>query len=143
MSLTSQRFASIMTHNVCEVARSRVGPSFGKGEVGMGRDRLGEFEHRVLLAILRLGGEAYSVPLVLELEDRTGREVSQSSVFIVLQRLEKKGLLESRLDDSTKPETGRVRRYFALTEVALERLRESRRDLLSLWDGIGATLDEA
>jgi len=109
----------------------------------MGRDRLGEFEHRVLLAILRLGGEAYSVPLVLELENRTGREVSQSSVFIVLQRLEKKGLLESRLDDSTKPETGRVRRYFALTEVALERLRESRRDLLSLWEGIGATLDEA
>lgn len=109
----------------------------------MGRDRLGEFEHRLLLTILRLGGEAYSVPLVLELEERTGREVSQSSVFIVLQRLEKKGLLASRLDDSTRPETGRVRRYFALTPVALERLRESRRDLLSLWDGIGATLDEA
>lgn len=109
----------------------------------MGRDRLGEFEHRVLLAIMRLGGEAYSVPLVLELEERTGREVSQSSVFIVLQRLEKKGLLESRLDDSARQETGRVRRYFALTPVALERLRESRRDLLALWDGIGAALDEA
>ncbi len=109
----------------------------------MGRDRLGEFEHRVLLAMLRLGGEAYSVPLVLELEARTGREVSQSSVFIVLQRLEKKGLLESRIDDSTKPTTGRVRRYFKLTPEAMGRLRESRRDLISLWDGIGATLDEA
>ena len=109
----------------------------------MGRDRLGEFEHRVLLAILRLGGEAYSVPLVLELEERTGREVSQSSVFIVLQRLEKKGLLSSRIDETTKPETGRVRRYFRLTPDAMARMRESRRDLIALWEGIGATLDEA
>lgn len=109
----------------------------------MGRDRLGEFEHRVLLATLRLGGEAYSVPLVLEIEERTGREVSQSSVFIALQRLEKKGLLSSRIDDSSKAETGRVRRYFSLTPAAMDRLRESRRDLVSLWEGIGATLDEA
>ena len=109
----------------------------------MGRDRLGEFEHRVLLATLRLGGEAYSVPLVLELEERTGREVSQSSVFIALQRLEKKGLLSSRIDESTKATTGRVRRYFQLTPTALERLRESRRDLMALWDGVAAMLDEA
>ena len=109
----------------------------------MGRERLGEFEHQVLLAILRLGGESYSVPLVLELEERTGREVSQSSVFIVLQRLEKKGLLSSRLDDSTKPETGRVRRYFELTPEAMKRLRDSRRDFVALWDGIATVLDEA
>lgn len=109
----------------------------------MGRERLGEFEHQVLLAILRLGGEAYSVPLVLELEERTGREVSQSSVFIVLQRLEKKGLLSSRMDDSTKHETGRVRRYFELTPEAMIRLRDSRRDFVALWDGIATVLDEA
>ena len=59
----------------------------------MGKNRLGEFEHRLLLAILRLGGEAYSVPLVLELEGRTGREVSQAAVVSVLPRLEKKGVL--------------------------------------------------
>lgn len=109
----------------------------------MGKSRLGEFEHRLLLAVLRLGGEAYSVPLVLELEERTGREVSQSSVFIVLQRLEKKGLLSSRMDEQTKPQTGRVRRYFRLTPEAMEQLRESRRDLIALWDGISGTLDEA
>lgn len=109
----------------------------------MGRDRLGELEHQVLLATLRLGGEAYSVPLVLELESRTGHEVSQSSVFIVLQRLEKKGLLSSRMDDSSKARTGRVRRYFRLTPEAVGRLKETRRDLISLWDGIGASLDEA
>ena len=109
----------------------------------MGKDRLGEFEHQVLLAMLRLGGEAYSVPLVLELEERTGREVSQSAVFIVLQRLEKKGLLSSRMDDHAKKETGRVRRYFALAPEAVERLKESRQAFFSLWEGVGAQLDEA
>ncbi len=109
----------------------------------MGKNRLGEFEHQVLLAMLRLGGEAYSVPIVLELEERTGREVSQSSVFIVLQRLEKKGLLSSRIDESTKPQTGRVRRYFRLTPASMKRLREARSDFIALWDGVGATLDEA
>lgn len=108
----------------------------------MGKNRLGEFEHQVLLTVLRLGGEAYSVPIVLELEERTGREVSQSSVFIVLQRLEKKGLLSSRIDESTKPQTGRVRRYFHLTPTAMKRLREVRSDLVSLWDGVAASLDE-
>jgi len=53
----------------------------------MPRDTLGEFEHMVLLCILRLGGEAYSVPVVLELEVRTGREVAQSSVFIAMKRM--------------------------------------------------------
>ena len=109
----------------------------------MGKDRLGELEHQVLLAMLRQGGEAYSVPLVLELEQTTGKEVSQSSVFIVLQRLEKKGLLSSRMDDGAKAETGRVRRYFALTPAAVDRLKESRRALINLWDGVSAQLDEA
>lgn len=109
----------------------------------MGNSRVGEFEHRVLLAMLRLGGEAYSVSLVLELEERTGREVSQSSVFIALQRLEKKGLLSSRIDETTKPQTGRVRRYFRLTPEAVLRLREYRRDLIALWEGMDPTLDEA
>lgn len=81
----------------------------------MPRDNLGEFEHMVLLAILRLGEESYSVPVVLELEERTGREVAQAAVFIALKRLEKKGLLLSRLDDHAVKKTGRVRRYFKLT----------------------------
>lgn len=109
----------------------------------MGKEQLGEFEHQVLLAMLRLGGEAYSVPLVLEIEERTGREVSQSSVFIVLQRLEKKGLLSSRMDDHAKKETGRVRRYFSLRPLAIRRLKDSRRALIRLWEGVDAQLDEA
>ena len=83
------------------------------------------------------------MPLVIELEERTGRETSQSSVFIVLQRLEKKGLLSSRIDETTKPQTGRVRRYFRLTPEAMLQLREYRSDLIALWEGIGPMLDES
>ena len=109
----------------------------------MARETLGEFEHQVLLTVLRLGGEAYSVPVVLELEERTGREVAQPAVFIALRRLEAKGLLTSRLDDHAVEETGRVRRYFKLTPVAMRRLKETRRALVRLWEGLDTSLDGA
>jgi len=109
----------------------------------MPRDTLGDFEHQVLLGILRLGGETYSVPLVEELEERTGREVAQAAVFIVLRRLEGKGLLTSRLDDRAAGESGRVRRYFKPTRLALKRLRETRRALMRLWEGLDEPLEES
>ncbi|MEE8118297.1 MAG: helix-turn-helix transcriptional regulator [Gammaproteobacteria bacterium] len=109
----------------------------------MAKITLGEFEHQVLLAILRLDGEAYSVPLVLELEERTGREVSQAAVFIALRRLENKGLLTSRIDDRALKNTGRVRRYFKPTSEAMRRLKDTRRALVRLWEGLEMRLDEA
>jgi DNA-binding PadR family transcriptional regulator len=109
----------------------------------MARDTLGELEQQILLAVLQLSGESYSVPIVDELERRTGREVAQAAVVIVLRRLEEKGLLRSRLDDHAVEQTGRVRRYFATTPLALERLRASRRALLQLWDGLDKVLGES
>ncbi len=109
----------------------------------MPRETLGEFEHQVMLAILQLGGEAYSVSIVEELEQRTGREVAQAAVFIVLRRLEEKRLLSSRLDEKAASDTGRVRRYFKPTPKALRRLKESRDTYMRLWDGIEATLERA
>ena len=105
----------------------------------MPRENLGELEQQILLAVLRLGGEAYSVPIVEELEERTGREVAQAAVFIVMRRLESKGLLTSRLDE---PESRRARRYFKLTAVAMQKLRESRRQMVRLWEGMERELDE-
>ena len=104
----------------------------------MVRSTLGEFEQQVLLVILRLGRESYSVPIVAELERHIGREVATAAVYIALRRLEKKGLLTSRLDGER---SARPRRYFALTDRALEPLRASRNAYLSLWDGIGPALD--
>ena len=108
----------------------------------MSRNALGDLEHQVLLAVLRLKDEAYSVSVVLELEERTGRQVAQSAVFIAMRRLEAKGLLKSRIDGQPA-EKGRVRRYFDLTPEGMEKLREMRQALVSLWDGFTTVLDSA
>lgn len=108
----------------------------------MTRTTLGELEHQVLLATFRLKGEAYSVSVVLEIEAQTGREAAQSAVFIALRRLEAKGLLESRLEEQSEGK-GRVRRYFDLTPTGVEKLRETRQALRSLWDGVATELDAA
>ena len=102
---------------------------------------LGHFEHQVLLAILRRESEAYSVEIVAELERHTGREVATSAVFVSLQRMKAKGLLSDRMVEPGA-EGGHARRYFRLTRDALEALRESRRSLLGLWDGVESALDE-
>jgi PadR family transcriptional regulator PadR len=104
------------------------------------RTALGDLEHQALIATLRLKGEAYSVSVVQEIENRTGRQVAQSAVFIAMRRLEEKGLLESRVADQST-DKGRVRRYFDLTPAGMERLRQMRRALVSLWDGFTAELE--
>ncbi|MGD8363108.1 MAG: PadR family transcriptional regulator [Gemmatimonadota bacterium] len=108
----------------------------------MSRDALGDLEHQVLLTTLRLRGEAYSVSVVLEIEERTHRSPAQSAVFIALRRLEEKGLLRSHLEKKS-PDSGQTRRYFEITPAGLEKLREMRESLLGLWDGISAELDGA
>jgi len=107
----------------------------------MAREALGEFEHQVLLATLRLGQESYSVPVVEELEVRTRKDVAPAAVYIALRRLEKKGLLTSRLAEADPIAGTRERRYFKLTDLALERLRDSRRAFLELWDGLDPLLE--
>lgn len=99
------------------------------------RDSLGEFEHQVLLAALRLGPATYSVPIVLELEKRTGREVAPAAVYIALRRLEEKGLVESEMRRDEE-EGGRSRRYFEVTDQGTEVLREAKRRLVNLWEGL-------
>jgi DNA-binding PadR family transcriptional regulator len=109
----------------------------------VGRKGLGELEQQVLLALLRSGGEAYSVSLVIEMEARSGQEVSQAAVFIVLRRLEEKGLVSSRLASGSESESGRDRRYFRLEPEGLRRLEEARRLVERLWDGIDVVWEES
>lgn len=97
------------------------------------REALGEFEHHVLLAILRSGSRSYSVDIVKELEERTGRTVGVTSIYVTLRRLEKKGMLTSEV---VEPDQGHRRRYFTLTPEARSRLEAAREALLSLWDGV-------
>jgi PadR family transcriptional regulator PadR len=104
---------------------------------------LGEFEHVVLLAVLRLGDGAYAVPILEEIERCTGRSVSRGAVYVTLDRLETKGFLRSRLGDPTAERGGRAKRFYTLRPRALEALRDSRRALVALWRGVEARLEDA
>jgi PadR family transcriptional regulator, regulatory protein PadR len=95
---------------------------------------LQHFELHVLLAMLREKGETYSVPLVLALEGRTGRAVSQAAVFIALKRLERKGFVRSRLDRS---DAGRPRRYCKVTRQGIAAVEASHAEHTRLWQGLG------
>ena len=98
----------------------------------MSKQTLQLFELHVLLAMLQEGAETYSVPLVLALERRTERSVAQAAVFIALKRLERKGLVSSRLEE---PNDGRTRRYFKLTQQGLAAIEATRLEHLRLWQG--------
>ena len=103
-------------------------------------DSIGEFEHMVLLAVLRLGDDAYAVTVREEILVHTGRDVSRGSIYITLDRLETKGFLKSRLGEPSAERGGRAKRYYTLRPVAIEALKESRRALVSLWRGFEAKL---
>lgn len=109
----------------------------------MPRTDLGDLEHLVLLAILRLGTDAYGIPILDEVSARSGREVSRATVYVALKRLEQKGLVTSRLGESTPERGGRAKRFFKLKPSGLKALRESREMFLGLWRDYEAVLDRA
>jgi PadR family transcriptional regulator, regulatory protein PadR len=97
------------------------------------REFIGQHELMVMLAVLRLGREAYGVPIAAEIAQRTGREMLQGSVYAILERLESKGLVRSRLGEATRQRGGRAKRYFALTAEGVREVREAQRALEALW----------
>ncbi|HVS15983.1 MAG TPA: PadR family transcriptional regulator [Thermoanaerobaculia bacterium] len=104
---------------------------------------LGEFEQMVLAAVLRLAEHAYGAAILTEIEDRTGRRVSSGSLYVTLDRMEQKGLIETWRDDPTPERGGRPRRYVRVTRSGLEALRDVRQALLNLWRGIEDRLETA
>lgn len=102
----------------------------------MTHDALGAFEQMVLLAILHVRGDVYGVPIVDEIERRTGRTVAPAAVYVTLRRLEQKGLLSSTMSDPTPERGGKARRCVKLTTDGLESLRESRQVIDRMWKGL-------
>ena len=107
-----------------------------KTQSDQGVRALGELEHLVVLAILRCGEETYGVPIVEEILERTGRKISRTAVYVALTRLEKRGLLTSRLGDPTPERGGKAKRFFRVQPAAIKRIKESRAVLIQMWDGI-------
>jgi PadR family transcriptional regulator PadR len=101
-----------------------------------GREHLGEFEQIVLLAILRLGDEAYGVPIKQDIEQRTGRALTVGALYRTLDRLEAKGYVSSAFSDPTPERGGRSKRYFKIRPLGVRTLRASREALMAMWEGL-------
>src|SRR5687768_15022200 len=102
----------------------------------MSHQGLGEFEQIVLLAIAQLRGEAYGIPIVEEIERRTGRSVARAAVYITLRRLEEKGFVSTRVSEPIPERGGKGRRYAKLEAAGARALAESRKVADSMWLGL-------
>lgn len=100
------------------------------------RDYLGGFETLVLLALLRLGDDAYGVTVRKEIEARAGREVSVGAVYATLDRLETKGYVTSFYGGATEERGGRSKRFFRITAEGFAAVNETQRALVNMLDGL-------
>lgn len=100
--------------------------------------KVGSLELATLLAVARLGDDAYGLAVRADLEDRTGRSHSVGAVYTTLGRLEEKGLLSSSASEPIPIRGGRSRRHFTVTGAGATALREAERSSVALWIGIGA-----
>ena len=100
------------------------------------RDYLGEFEHIVILALLRLGDRAYGVTVRQEIEARTGREVSIGAIYATLDRLEGKGYVKSQFGEPTPERGGRSKRFFRVTAKGMSAVNRTHRAMHSMTQGL-------
>lgn len=107
------------------------------------RTFLGEFEHMLLAAVIRLGDEAYGASILEEIEAQVGRRVPSGSLYVTLDRLERKGLIRSHTGDPEPGRGGRPKRFVRITPEGLRAVREVREAMLSLWSGIEGRLENA
>ena len=103
---------------------------------------LGEFEHLLLLTVLRLGSTAHGVEIARELEARAGRRVSRGALYTSLDRLENKGVLRWTVVAGTPARDGIPRRLYTVTPAGLATLRASREVLRRMWQGLDRVLKE-
>ena len=108
-----------------------------------GKLYLGEFEHIVMAAVLRLDGEAYGTRIIQEIEDATGTRVKSGSLYITLDRLEAKGYVTSRVADPEPGRGGRPKRYMTVTPAGLRILKQARDVMLTMWQGLESRLEKA
>lgn len=99
-------------------------------------ESLGEFEQLVLLAVLRLGDDAYGMRVRQEITDRTGREVAIGAVYATLDRLEVKGFIESSMGEPSPERGGRAKKCFRVTGEGASALNRSREEVASMMEGL-------
>jgi len=101
-------------------------------------DSISNFELMVMLALIRLGDEAYGVPISEEIAAQSERDVALGSVYAALERLEDRGLVISSVGEPTPERGGRAKRYFKVTGSGLEVVRSTQQTLTRMWKGLRA-----
>lgn len=99
---------------------------------------LGRLELAALLAVARLGDDAYGLAVRHDLAARTGRDHSVGAVYTTLQRLEDKGFLTSYASEPLPVRGGRSRRHYEITGAGARALREAERSVAAMWAGVGS-----
>ena len=99
-------------------------------------DLLGGLDLLVLLALIRLGDEAYGVPIAAAIAEHGGREVALGSVYVTLDRLAQKGFVKSRRGEPTAVRGGRAKTYFRVTARGVRQAQRTRAALTGLWHGL-------
>lgn len=99
---------------------------------------LGELEQLVLLALMRLGDDAYGVTVHQEIQDRTGRNMAFATIYTTLSRLEGKSLVISYVGDPTPERGGRAKKHFEITAAGKTALQQSLRALRTMSHGLDA-----
>ena len=102
---------------------------------------LGEFEQLVLLALMRLGPEAYGVAIRDEIEQKTGRSVALGAVYTTLLRLENKGLVATRLGEPTPQRGGRRKKFYRPLAAGRRELAASLNALRSMTRGLATGVE--
>lgn len=102
----------------------------------MSQKALGEFEEVVLLIVAILNGDAYSVGIITEIDERLKRNVSVGAIQTVLKRLENKGLLKSEFGDATHERGGKRKRLYKVTAEGQRIINQTRIQRNSLWEAI-------
>jgi PadR family transcriptional regulator PadR len=97
---------------------------------------LSNFEMMVMLAIIRIGDDAYGVSISNEIQETTGSDVLLGSVYDALTRLEEKGLVSSALGEATPERGGRAKRHFRTTAKGIRLVRDTQQSLVKLWKGL-------
>jgi DNA-binding PadR family transcriptional regulator len=105
---------------------------------GSSNDLLGTLELIVLLSVIRLGRDAYGMPIRDEIHRRIGRNLSFGTVYVTLQRLEAKGLVESRMGEPTAERGGRAKKFFRVSKAGLQAVRRSQDAIDAMSVRVGA-----
>jgi PadR family transcriptional regulator PadR len=104
----------------------------------MPRSLLTDFELMILLAVLRLGDDAYGAAITREIETIGGRSVMLGALYAAVDRMERNGLVTSTLGDPTPQRGGRAKRFFKVTPRGLRAVKETQSALVALWSDVPA-----